>query len=1127
MIIKRTIQSLVALLTIFLFVLLFFIFTTPGLKLAFHLASFFIPGKLSIEKMDGQLINHVTFENIRYTDKTSDTKIQSLKLNWAPIYLLAGRVNVKDLSIVTSQVETKIKGSFSFIGHYQTHLSGEATYSVANYDLIHLTMNVDGNTKDQLVFDVSTTAPFKFNLHGTLNQLTHHGNIQVVGRWKDSIIPFSLENSLSSPSGEINISGPLDRYTINSKMTLSSPQIPEGQWQISGTGSTHSINLERVNAAILGGNINGMATMTWQPTISWNATINGNNINPGIQWQDGDGSLRFILKSTGLIGSGQKKMTVAIPSITGKLHRSPIQGYFKGSIDLNQLTIDNSYLTVGKNSFRLSAQFDKNWDVHWDINAPNLTQVFPSSTGSLISQGQFSGANDQPQLQATATVKQFIFDAFDIEQLNANANIHLTPNGKTDLRITGKNIHWNKYYFKNADILGGGTVFHHTITAKMTAKNSNIYLALAGNFSKNGWNSTINRFDLSSRFYNDWHLKNPFNLSIGSGHIVATPFDWQSNSTDKVAGQFDLGTNRWNITLNSQRLPYEILAGLFPSRLKIDTLLNADIALSQNENDAIRGHFHLNTSDGKILYFDPDVEIPEPLYFDRLSFIADFDKNMQSRLTLTANGKTPISAQLNLPNYEKYFADFGHQKIDGFIKISLDSFSKLPGLFSSFKKFDGILQGDIKLSGTLKDPIFKGNTSLTNVNALINPYNTALQDFSIHLDFNHQDVNISGKGRMGDGTLTIKGKSSVFDPYNLSLLIDGNQLDIANTDEYQITASPSIKITFKKPTLFINGSIDIPKATISPQKFDTVTTLPATVIVTRGNARIIPTKSWLELWMKLKLSLGDAINLDVKGLTGNVTGNISIIGKPNLPVTATGELTIVNGKYAAYGEKLNIDKGRLIFSNGPLFNPGLDIQASKTIQQMSLSPTTTPQTNSPFPDMTAMIGMPSLPEISTTGTQKITVGIKVLGTQDDPVVSLFSTPGGLSDTDILSYLLLGVRGSQASQAQGQLLLIAANALGFSGSNLTDGIQHSLGFSEFGLESSTVIDTSQQQPTPQQNTSFAVGKFITPRVYVHYSMGILIPINILNIRYLLTKRISIQSETSTLGNGVDVFYTLER
>jgi translocation and assembly module TamB len=753
--------------------------------------------------------------------------------------------------------------------------------------------------------------------------------------------------------------------------------------------------------------------------------------------------------------------------------------------------------------------------------------VFPSSTGSLISQGQFSGANDQPLLQATASFNQFIFDAFDIEKLNISANVHLTPNGKTDLRLIGKNVQWNKYFFKDADIFSGGTVFHHTITAKMAGRNSNVYLSIAGNFSKNGWDSTIKQFDLSSRFYNEWHLKNPFNLSIASGHIVATPFCWQSNATGKVCGHFDLGKTRWDITLNSQQFPYEILASLFPSRLKIDTLLNTDIALSQFENNAIRGHLHLNTSSGKILYFDPDVEIPAPLYFDQLRFFADFDKNMQSSLILKANEKTPIDIQLNLPSYEKYYSDFGHQKIEGFIKVSLDSFSKLPGLFSQFKKFDGVLQSNVKLSGTLKDPVFTGNTALTNVNALLNPYNTAIQGFNLNLNFSHQDVNINGRGRIGDGALTLKGNSSVFDPYNLSLMIEGEHLGLANTNEYQLTASPNIKITFKKPIFSVTGSIDIPSATISPQKFDTVTTMPATVIITRGNARILPEKKWLQFWMNLKLSLGNAINLNVKGLTGNVVGNLTVVEKPDLPITAAGELTITNGKYEAYGEKLNIDRGRLIFSNGPIFNPGLDIQASKTIQQMAMAPTTTtPQTNVPFSNITSLTSM-SLPEIPSTGTQKITVGIKVLGTQDDPVVSLFSIPGGLTDTDILSYLLLGVRSSQASQAQGQLLLIAANALGFSGSSVTDGIEHSLGFSEFGLESSTVIDTNQKQPTPQQNTSFAVGKFITPRVYVHYSMGILIPINILNIRYLLTKRISLQSETSTLGNGVDVFYTIEK
>jgi hypothetical protein len=61
----------------------------------------------------------------------------------------------------------------------------------------------------------------------------------------------------------------------------------------------------------------------------------------------------------------------------------------------------------------------------------------------------------------------------------------------------------------------------------------------------------------------------------------------------------------------------------------------------------------------------------------------------------------------------------------------------------------------------------------------------------------------------------------------------------------------------------------------------------------------------------------------------------------------------------------------------------------------------------------------------------------------------------------------------------------------------------------------------------------VGKYLSPRLYVNYGIGMFSPINTFTIRYLLGRTWSIQTQQGAALNGqgqatgVDVLYTVER
>ena len=133
-----------------------------------------------------------------------------------------------------------------------------------------------------------------------------------------------------------------------------------------------------------------------------------------------------------------------------------------------------------------------------------------------------------------------------------------------------------------------------------------------------------------------------------------------------------------------------------------------------------------------------------------------------------------------------------------------------------------------------------------------------------------------------------------------------------------------------------------------------------------------------EVITDIELILADRVSLETSGLTGRLVGNIRVRSGQDEMTRGTGELSIVEGKYTAYGRKLDIQHGRLIFTGGPVADPGVDIRAVKQ-----------------FPEVVA--------------------GVNVRGTLLQPRLSFFSEPS-LPQSQILSLILAG--GSLSAGTEG-------------------------------------------------------------------------------------------------------------
>lgn len=615
-----------------------------------------------------------------------------------------------------------------------------------------------------------------------------------------------------------------------------------------------------------------------------------------------------------------------------------------------------------------------------------------------------------------------------------------------------------------------------------------------------------------------------------NGLSIATAKNKISNGQLSITGQLNwLPKLNWDISLQAKSLDLKSLYENSPFAGSIDlsgtaknSELNAKLSLKQlkliNQDDILmQGEFSMHTlflpeknkvnisteialKEGQINYKTEEKTLIFPL--NGILKLKNNHAGLASQLDLQLNRKKFIQADLSLSN---------NQLLHGKIQAQFDQ-SQMGGLnLSLFKNPQANFVANFQINGSLEKPHIEGYATLKSKELSLIKSGIQLQNLSLQANAKNDTIEYKGSVFSGNGILRLQGKTQVNKSgFNSLLSISGNQFLASNTSKVKLFLSPDLKIENKIDGWHVDGKVVIPRANIKlSDKMSTVALPPETIIV-QTSGKIKQDKS-LPIFAQIKLSLGDDVRLETSGLNTLVNGELLIRDYPNAEIFATGRLNLTKGTYDLKGQELAVNNSAFIFSNSAISNPNLSIRATKEIRY-------TPSKRTQI------------------GEQNLTVGMQITGTAENPNIVLFSDPAGWSQPDILSLILLGQPASTASGANLQLLTTAAKALtpqaGGGLGQLNNQLQKFFGLSEFGLQSSisdpSNINSINDQPSQEKNsTSFVFGKYLSPRLYLNYSLNVLNSVNTLRLRYLLGKNWFIQTQANTLGSGVDVLYSVER
>ncbi|SDB51399.1 Autotransporter translocation and assembly factor TamB [Pseudidiomarina indica] len=430
-------------------------------------------------------------------------------------------------------------------------------------------------------------------------------------------------------------------------------------------------------------------------------------------------------------------------------------------------------------------------------------------------------------------------------------------------------------------------------------------------------------------------------------------------------------------------------------------------------------------------------------------------------------------------------------ELDGEILMNLKDLTVLQWVLPDLRYEDAHALAEINISGTNQQPMIEGSVELAAREIGFSQSGLLLSDVRIaafDTPDNENSITLDGQALSGDGWISIKGLIEPLKP-ELLIRIEGDKFRAIQVPTVTVDISPKLTISLKNSRIDVQGEVTVPLAHIDqPEISESGVSASNDVVVLKNGEpfREQRSLSHYPVYADVRVNLGQDISVSGYGFEGGLKGSLRLIETPTRSLTASGNVSVHNGHYEIYGQRLEIVRGSLIYNGGPVDNPGLDLRVERASENI-------------------------------LSTEDVQVGAQVSGTLHEPSFRLYSMPA-MPDSEVLSYLILG-RGSGAQFGSGDnLQLQALILLGSKGTEyLGQSLQSTFGFDEFGIDST-------MNPN---DTSFYIGKYLSPKLYVKYGVGLFEDTNTFLIRYLLSDRLIIESTTSTEAQGGDIFYTIEK
>ncbi|HXH02871.1 MAG TPA: translocation/assembly module TamB domain-containing protein [Candidatus Competibacteraceae bacterium] len=893
------------------------------------------------------------------------------------------------------------------------------------------------------------------------------------GQWRQLRWPLAGVAQVDSPEGDFQLSGTLDDYRFQMRTRLRGPELPDGQWRIEGQGDRQSLAQLTLTGQLLEGELQAELDARWQPALAWQGRLRGHNLNPGAHWPELPGRIGFQAASSGRLEGETLHAAVELTELSGSLRRQALQGQGRLQLAGRNLTIEHLDLRAGEARLALAGRLAEQWELDWKLAVPAVERLLPGASGRLETSGTLAGRRDRPRAEFRLDAERLAYRDNRIGQLHGSGKLDL--DGDSRLRLEGAALRLGGQDWSRLSVDGGGTLSSHRLGIRLQGTPADLAVALEGGLDGNTWRGRLTQLQALGSPAGDWRLAAAVTLRAEAASAELDSLCLASRPS-RLCLQ-----GRWRAAagvdaqLRLEQLDLERFQKLLPNNVRLSARVDGAARIRGRSAADFQGETSLTLGAGRLRLSLQGQPVEFPLGGSLRAKAGPPQAEAALRLELGRLGRFDGTLQVAEP--------LAPGRLQGRLRGEIADLGVVGTLVPELQQTRGRIGADLSLDGTLPRLQLGGELRLTNGATRVPRLNLDIDAVQLAALADGQGgLRIDGSARSGPGWLSLSGRLTPA-AGGLDLSVSGQAFQVADTPELQMLLSPDLSISSAPGQLRVEGAVRIPRARLSPPKEQEAAVPVSDDVVIINDPRRPQGEqraATRNLAARVQVVLGEDVQVAAAGFEGRLRGELLLEQSPQLPPRGTGTIQVASGEYQIYGQRLQLDRGRVLFSGGPLDNPGLDLQATRKVGE-------------------------------------VIAGVQIRGSLKQPQLKLFSTPA-MPDASVLSYLMLGRAPDARSGSESALLLQAATALGSGGAGqLTKPLQEAFGLDTLSFEGGDTPD----------KTALVIGKYLSPDLYVSYGVGLFESLNTFTLRYKLNRYLTLESSTTGADSGADLLYTLER
>lgn len=895
--------------------------------------------------------------------------------------------------------------------------------------------------------------------------------------WNEVVLPAALAGQELASQGTVTATGTAQQFALAGDVQLGPPGKPVAiKLDVGGSSDLvrlQEVRLQQQRNGKPAGTLTASGELSLKPALGWTLRVDASQLDPGAFAADWPGALNFKLASVGRSDDAGVTATLKLEKLDGQLRQRPVSGTADISVAPGFVVDGTLALASGKSTLAVQGRGGRNiTDAQIGLDIAALSDFLPQAQGRVRGQFQLRGQWPALALNGHLNGQSLAFDGNRATSLELNASIAdlSAPRGSMELLATG--VSAGGQQFDRVSLDADGDRDAHQIDFAARGDAAATQLQLRGALRGENWSGTLNQLRLTLKDLPEWNLERPAALAWQDGAVRLDELCLAAQEPRVCLAGSQAADGSAAGRYRIERVPLALLAAVAApdATFKLDGEINGEGDVRRSAQGELQGAARIGSGDGRITY--PDR--PEQPLLAYTGFAAD---------ATFAPGVQRVAIVAKLSDGGSIDGDIGitgaEQNLSGEIRIALGSIAFVELLTAEVAAPKGRVDGRLAFAGTAATPVVSGQVVLDGFAAEIPEAGLKLADGKVQVDLDAQGrVTVVGGVRSGQGRLTLSGSGGLDAQAPLEVKIDGENFLAADIPAAHVLLSPKLVLRRNEQGIHASGEVGMPQANIDLTKLPgggAAATSPDVVIV---DAETAPGAAALPVTADVTLRLGDEVRLKGFGLDGKLDGQLVVVERPGRQTTGRGEIR-VGGTYKAYGQDLKIQTGRLLFAGTAIDNPGLDMRAVRELKD-------------------------------------VTAGLRVQGTAQVPVLTVYSEPA-LEQSEALSYLITGRPLSALKSGESDLVGAAAQALGSAtGDLLAKSIGARLG-----------VDAGVSDNAALGGAALTVGKYLSPKLYLSYGVGIFTPGEVITLRYKLSRLWELEAQNATTENRAGLNYRLEK